>query len=144
MKPYSIDLRIRVIEAYNRKEGSIRGLAKRFAVHWRTVANWLRRFAQEQSVGPRQQRHGPLPRLDEEGLEVLEQLRESQKDATRAELGHKLEARTGIRLSPSSVGRALERMGVTRKKRRPQPAKPISPRSGRPTPSLPNRSATSR
>ncbi len=44
MKPYSNDLRQRVVEAYHNKEGSMRGLAKRFMVSLGFVRNLLGRF----------------------------------------------------------------------------------------------------
>lgn len=121
MKPYSMDLRIRVLEAYKRKEGSIRKLAKRFEVHWRTVANWLRRLDKEQSVGPRIQRHGPLPKLDEKGYETLGELWEKHPDATRQELAQELQNILGIELHVTGVGRALRRIRVTRKKKSASP-----------------------
>jgi transposase len=117
MRGYAIDLRIRVIEAYNRKEGSIRQLAKRFSVHWRTVANWVKRFKEEQTVGPRAYRPGPPPKLDEQGLELFRELLETEPDATRRELARKLEARTGVRLSHMGITRAIRRLHWTRKKK---------------------------
>lgn len=137
MKPYSLDLRIRVLEAYNRKEGSIRQLAKRFAVHWRSVANWVVRFRREGSIGPRTHRRGPEPILDQEGLKIVAELVEKKPLSTRAELCDALRERAGTQLSVHTMGRALKKLGITRKKRRLLPAKPTDPRSGRPSRSLP-------
>ncbi len=40
MKPYSLDLRQRVVEAYENKEGSLRRIARRFKVGPNTVQAW--------------------------------------------------------------------------------------------------------
>jgi transposase len=42
MKPYSLDLRQRVLDAWQRREGSQRQLAARFSVHLTFVRNLLR------------------------------------------------------------------------------------------------------
>ena len=39
--PYRLDLRRRIVRAYNRKEGSVRTLARRFAVSPTTVQTYL-------------------------------------------------------------------------------------------------------
>jgi len=127
MKPYSIDLRMRVIDAYNRHEGSIRTLAKRFAIHWRTVSNWIMRFNKEQSAGPRIQRHGPLPKLDEEGVKVLERLVEAKPDATLSELAKQVNSITGIMVSPSNLCRALQKSDLTVKKKTPSASEANKP-----------------
>lgn len=117
MQAYSIDLRIRVIEAYNRQEGSIRTLAKRFSIHWRTVANWIKRFNTEQSAGPRIQRSGPLPKLDEADMKTLEKLVADKPDSTLSELSEQVLESTGKSLSSNGIWRALDKLGLTRKKK---------------------------
>jgi transposase len=43
MKAYSLDLRQKVIDAYNRKQGSQRQLAKRFSVSLSFIQDLLKR-----------------------------------------------------------------------------------------------------
>ena len=61
MKPYSLDLRRRVLGAWQRGEGSQRQLASRFAVHLTFVRNLLRLYRQTGSIEPRP--HGGGRRL---------------------------------------------------------------------------------
>jgi transposase len=47
MKAYSLDLRQKVIDAYNRKEGSQRQLAKRFSVSLSLIQDLLKRYGED-------------------------------------------------------------------------------------------------
>ena len=53
MKAYSNDLRKKIIEAYQRKEGSLRKLAKRFSVSFSFVWRLVKRFRKSGSVAPK-------------------------------------------------------------------------------------------
>jgi hypothetical protein len=48
----SVDLRERVVGVYKRKEGSIRGLARRFGVSPKSVERWLQLKAETGSLEP--------------------------------------------------------------------------------------------
>ncbi|MBC8425821.1 transposase [bacterium] len=112
----SVDLRKRVVGAYRRKEGSIRGLARRFDVSAKSVERWLKLDAETGSVEPSRGRRGPRPKIDGEGMELLEGILRTQPDITNGELVEELEARGGIQTSTSGVSRAVARLGWTRKK----------------------------
>ncbi|GAB5519294.1 MAG: hypothetical protein RhofKO_15450 [Rhodothermales bacterium] len=116
MHGYSTDLRQRVVQAYLDGEGSHAQLAHRFKVSAKTVYNWIKRFRQTGSVEPAGYAGGPQPKLDSEGLAYLQHLIDEQPDTTLAELAHRLEERTGVRLHESTVWRYCERLGQTYKK----------------------------
>jgi transposase len=92
-----------------------------------TVANWVKRFKDESSVGPREQRHGPLPKLDDKGLEKLRELVEENPDATRGELAERLHRRTGVELSKMGITRALRRLRMPREKKMRSPSEADRP-----------------
>jgi len=138
MRAYSMDLRIRVIEAYNRGEGSIRDLAARFSIHWRTVANWVRRFKTHNSVGPKQQKYGSSPKVDEAAGIQLESLIEREPDLTMEELREAFEKLTSIHVSSSTIWRELDRRGLSRKKNHLQPLKQMKNESGNCSQSMPS------
>jgi transposase len=52
MKPYSVDLRQRVVDAYAQGEGTIDQLAERFSVSPSSVERWVRRHRATGSVVP--------------------------------------------------------------------------------------------
>ena len=64
MKPYSLDLRHRVLDAYRGGEGSQRQLAARFRVSLSFVRNLLRLARETGDVAPRPHAGGHRPTLD--------------------------------------------------------------------------------
>lgn len=117
MKSYSLDLRQKIVDAYERGEGSVRDLAERFDVVPNTVQNYLTRHRRTGSLAPSPHGGGPprlLKRVHERALLAL--LRE-QNDRTDAEYARRLAQRTGVAASRCTVNRAWRRLGVTRKKK---------------------------
>ncbi len=64
MKPYSLDLRQKVVDAYSNGEGSFRGLAKRFKVSLSFIQRLLKRYRQEGTIAPKTLGGGPKPQLE--------------------------------------------------------------------------------
>ena len=117
MKPYSLDLRIRILEAYDRGEGSVRDLAERFVVAPSTVERYLRRRRLTGQCTPAPHRSGPrriLRRIDERALRALVT---AQNDRTDAEYAQQLAERTGRSVSRRTINRTWRRLGYTRKKK---------------------------
>jgi transposase len=134
MKPISSDLRQRIVDTYRKGEGSVREVAQRFKVASKTVQNYLNLQRETGSVAPRPHGGGPAPKLDEVGEQTVRTLLEEKNDQTLQELTEQLAARLQVQVSRSTVWRAVERLGITRKKRRPAPASrtgTTSERSGR-------------
>src|SRR5262249_14902738 len=118
MGPYSVDLRQRIVDAYRNGEGSMREIAERFAVVLSTVQDYLNLEQTSGSVAPRPHGGGRVSRIDEAGSQQLRALVDEKNDRTLDELIELLERRTGARLSRPTMCRALQRLGLTRKKRR--------------------------
>ncbi len=117
MKPYSIDLRQRIVDSYTAGEGSIRQLAKRYKVGPDCVRRLLKRHRETGSVKPFPQGGNPQPKLSSSHLEVLKTLVDEDNDATLAQLAQRLEQRTEIKVSPSTISRGLGHLEITRKKK---------------------------
>ncbi len=116
MKPYSSDLRQKVVDAYQNNEGSIRKLAQRFKVSPNFVHTLLQRYRDTGSIDPKPHAGGPDPSLQAPQLEVLEQLVEQDNDATLAQLAERLCERTQTRVSITTIHRALQKLNLSRKK----------------------------
>ena len=116
MKALSLDLRQRILEAYQRGEASQRELARRFAVSRSSVERLLARFHATGSLAPTQQRHGPLPRVQADDFTRIEAYLAQQCDLTQQELADRFTAETGCRVSQRTMSRVLQRMDETRKK----------------------------
>ena len=114
MKAYSIDLRQRVVAAYDAREGTQEQVAARFAVSTSWVRKLLRQRRATGSIDPRPHGGGHAPAFDAPAEAKLRQAVRDDSDATLEELGRA----AGVACSASAVYRALHRLGVTRKKTR--------------------------
>jgi putative transposase len=118
MRPYSTDLRRRVIDAHRRGDGSIRDLADQFEIAARTIENWIELERETGSVAPRAHGGGAPARLSSVHREVLRRLVQDDPDATLPQLAERLARATRCRVHPWTIGRALADLNLPRKKRR--------------------------
>src|SRR3954468_3731098 len=129
MRPLSNDLRRRILDAVDNKEGSRRELAARSKVNTSTITKWLRLRRQTGSYEPRPHGGGVEPTLDGDALERLRRLVEETPDATLEALRQKM----GVSGSRMIICRALQKLGLTLKKKSPHAAERDTPevREGR-------------
>lgn len=117
MKPYSHDLRSRIVAAHSAAEGSVRQLARRFAVSPFFVQQLLTRLRTTGTIEPKTHIHrGPIGKRTAQTLEHIRQLATDDNDATLAELCERLAERYGVTLSAPSMCRALKQLNLPRKK----------------------------
>jgi transposase len=119
--PYSVDLRERVVEAYEAGGQTYESLAETFRVGIATVNRWLHRKRERGDVAPSPHSGGQKARIHAEAERRLRELVEAQPDATLEELTVQLGKSMELPPGKSTVARALARMGITRKKRRSSP-----------------------
>jgi transposase len=122
MKPFSMDLRERVVNAYDRKEGTRRALALRFDVSEAWIKKILHFRRATGSPAPKPHRGGPKPKIDAQKALELKALVAAQADLTLAELRERL----GVDGSIMAVFRALKRLKCRRKKSRCGPQNKIA------------------
>lgn len=113
----SVDLRIRVIRAYEGKEGSMRELARRFQVGWITIWRWVRQYRLTGEVKAKPHGKGRRPWVSEENEPLFRDLLNTQADSTLDELRKLFQEKTGLRLSRSTTHRVCQRLGFTRKQK---------------------------
>ena len=116
MKPYSKDLRLKVLEAVDRGMPR-REVAEVFGISVPTIKRWLKRRRETGQVDPKPNPGPPATKgvALEEALPA--QLR-INPDFTLEEHRHLFEETYGISVSTSSISRAFERLGLPLKKRR--------------------------
>src|SRR5918995_5795252 len=127
-RPYSADLRDRVLLAHEHGEGGASALARRFRIGLSTLYRWLDDLRDEGRRAARPMGHGRGPLGGAE--DVLRALVAEQNDATLAEYAERFAARTGRRRSPSAVCPALPRRrmsGKTNSPPAPDRARPTGP-----------------
>jgi transposase len=116
MTPISQDLRQRILETVQRREGSLRQIAHRFLVSLSFVVRLLQTYRRTGSIQPQPHRGGNPAKLDPEDLERLRELVRNQPDATLEELRQRL----GVACSTMAICRALKKLGLPRKKKVPR------------------------
>lgn len=113
MRPYSDDLRSRIIEAIDRGEQSWREIASRFVVNLSTVVRLVQRHRRDGTIRPRPHAGGRAPALGPEQLRQLRELVRDRPDATLRELRDSLAAKCSL----ATLSRTLKAMGLSRKRK---------------------------
>lgn len=117
MKPYSIDLRERVLAALDR------GLSRQkvvttFQISLASIKRWLAARRDTGNIAPRRASGGPTRTIPPAQDGLLRAQVTAFPDATLAEHAKHWNTTHGTSLSQWSVGRAIRRLGLPRKKSR--------------------------
>ncbi len=123
MQPLSNDLRKRILDAVDHKEGSRRKLAIRFKVNTSTITKLIRLRRETGSIEPRPHAGGVAPALDDDALQRLRKLVEKTPDATLETLRQQM----GISGSRMIICRALQKLGLPLKKKSPHASERDTP-----------------
>ena len=118
---YSVDLRERIVEAVLERRFSIREAANTFRVGHATVERYLRRYRERGELAACKPPGRPS-RVNGEQLSALRKQLEAHNELTLLEHCELWEKDTGMKLSYVTMHRLSNRLGVSRKKRRFQPA----------------------
>lgn len=114
MKPYSLDLRERVVNAVENGDSSVRKAAQRFAVSKSCVERWVSQKRTQGHLVPRKQGGSVSPVMAYR--DQLVAIYEKTPDATLAEYCELLADATGLWVSQSTMCRTLQRLNLPRKK----------------------------
>ncbi|NJL41371.1 MAG: transposase [Leptolyngbyaceae cyanobacterium SM1_4_3] len=114
--PLSVDLRQRILAAYEAKEGSQRQLAERFKVSLSFIRDLLRHYRQTGTVQPKARGGGAVAKVGKAQLSIIEDLVKEQPDALLSELCERFAARTGVEVSVSTMQRVVCQLKFSVKK----------------------------
>lgn len=117
MQPYSLDLRQRVVEAYEQGQGSIAEVAQQFSVSTYFVKKMLRQWRQTGDLAPLPHGGGKPRSLSARQHQLLKRKVREQSDISLAELQQVLADDESLELHLSTISRALSVLGLPRKKR---------------------------
>ncbi len=126
-KPISLDLRERIVAAYDEKEGTREEIAKRFRVSLGMVKKLLAQRSRTGDLRARYRYCGRKARLEPEHGRRMKELVAKEPDLTLEEIKQRL----GLEYTVAAIHWVLTRMGLTYKKRRsmrPSKTGPMSPR----------------
>ncbi len=124
MKPYSVDLREKIVNAYERGDTSVRKVAAQFGVAKSYVQKLLQLKKTQGHLEPKKQGGAMKGKLDEYGSELAAMV-QSYPDATLAEYCEYFGEHHNIWVCSSVMCCALQKQQLTRKKRRHAAAKRI-------------------
>ncbi|HET6567460.1 MAG TPA: hypothetical protein VFG50_05805 [Rhodothermales bacterium] len=117
MWSYSVDLRTRIVEAYNAGGESFASLADRFRVSKSSARRYVIQWQNGGGLAPKPCKPGPEPRISDEELALFETWLSEDPSLTQNELASLYTEHTRRSISQQTVCRALARMGFTYKKR---------------------------
>ena len=106
MRPSSRDLRLRIVQAYETHEGSMRPLAARCRVRLRCVRDLLTRSRATGDVAPTPPGGGYPAQLDAAGRDALTALVQATPEATLPELGRQVATTPQVTGSRATLSRA--------------------------------------
>lgn len=117
MQAYSLDLRERVVRAYEQGNNSIAEIALMFNVGQTFVKKMLRLKRETGHLSPLPHGGGKPPSLSRKHLALLRSKVRQQNDISLVELQAHLQHQAQISVHISTIGRALERLDLPRKKK---------------------------
>ena len=125
-KPYSQDLRDRVIDAVREGAMSRRAAARRYEISKSVAIKWLERVERDGSRAPVGHGGHRASKLTPH-REFLELARSEKSDITLQALCDRLLSERGVKADTSMMSRFFRRIGVTLKKRPSSRASRIAP-----------------
>jgi transposase len=117
MKPYSHDLRKRVLAKAQAGKQTQAAIATIFDVSLSTVEKWLRRKRETGKTTPLPPAHGPTRALQDCAAVIRAEVKQ-QPDLTLRELCARVASIAEVEVSPSTMCRELQQLHLPRKKSR--------------------------
>lgn len=117
MSAYSLDLRQKILSAWQNKENTQRGLAERFKVSLSFVRDFLRRYRATNEIAAKPQGGDRRSKIKGKDEELVKAIVAGQNDIYLREIQEKLQESNGIKVSVSSLSRTLKRLELKRKKK---------------------------
>ena len=117
MDAYSEDLRQKIVQALERRRMNKSEAARAFGVSLSSVKRYAKAVREGRSLSPGKA-PGKRPKLDEKARRLLEANVEERPFAKLSDRQEYLERVAGVRVSESTLSRALSKMGFGRKKGR--------------------------
>ena len=113
---YSVEIRTKILSAWQNKEGTQRELAERFKVSLSFTLYFLRRYRETGEIKAKPQGGDLRSKIKGKDQELLKKIVVKQSDIYLREIQESLEKSTGINVSVSSLCRTLKRLKLGRKK----------------------------
>ena len=117
-KPLPLEFRRKVVDTYNAGDGTIKEIAQRFCISFNSVIRWIHFDQLTNDISPKPYTGGLQPKISDESLPILVALVEEKPDRTLTELAEIWSTRFQCQVRRSTMHVALQRAGISLKKRR--------------------------
>ena len=116
--PYSLDLRLKAISAYENEEGTQAEISERFMICETTLWLWLKAKNKTGRINPKEHIYrGRKIILDGENLEFIKELVSKKPDILIKEIQELYRKKFKADVAQSMVSRAFKRLNLRRKKK---------------------------
>lgn len=119
--PLPIELRIRVVNAYEHNNKTMEAIAREFGVGVASVVRWVASMRKTGGVEPKPHAGGFTQKLCDSDLLKLKDLVYQQSDWTLEALSEQLQQQTNITISTATMCRMLKNLQLSRKKNHSMP-----------------------
>jgi len=116
-RPYSNDLREKIVVAFTKKGEQQIDIAKRFDVSTSFVSALLKHYKKTGDIKPNKIGGYCKPKIDAKGEDHIREWIANEPSLTLTALCERYEEHFNIKIGESSMSRGLKRMGITFKKK---------------------------
>jgi transposase len=109
LKPYSQDIRVRVIQSYENGEGSQRQLARRYNVSLSFVQQLLKRYRETGDIVPQKQVKPVKPKVDETSLRLILEMIDRDPNLPLSRLCEQLAMERQLLVSRATMWRTIRK-----------------------------------
>lgn len=114
--PHPLIIRHRAIELYEEGMLTQEEVSSTFGIHLSTFKRWISRNRSGEGLAPIKGDKGRPGKIDDIGLQVIEQIVEANPTITLAELSECFHKQQGVEAGRSILSRALKKLNLRRKK----------------------------
>lgn len=115
--PYSTDLRLRIIKAYEKGKGTQKEIAKLFGLGLSTFNRYWKQYKETGDISPVEYKRGRKPAVDEKQMLRIKELILQQPDASLSELCQRYNRARNKKIGISIMFRIVCKLGFRRKKK---------------------------
>ena len=113
---YSIDLRKKIVWAYQDENTSYSKVAKSFKVSVNSVKRYVKQYREDGDLSPKKGNQGRPSKIDEMGYETIQKIIQNKPTITLAELSELYYKKRKIKAGRSILSRACLKLNLRRKK----------------------------
>ena len=114
---YSLDLRMRIIQAYVNKEGNQSEIAEQFKISLTSFRRYWKQYQQIGKVTISKYYPGRKAKMDSEGLKTVEAIVTAQPDITLKELCRAYKKHHRVKIHESTMSKACKKLRLRYKKK---------------------------